>query len=80
MRDHSLRPPDPAKARWLDAPTAARYLDLRETAFSRQVKAGKLPAPSYQLGTRTPRWDRLALDAAMAGSAVRDKQAPRGRR
>lgn len=61
--------PDPLP-RWLDAAEAATHLGLRELEFLRRTKAGKLPGPSYQLGARTPRWDRSALDAAMTGGAA----------
>jgi predicted DNA-binding transcriptional regulator AlpA len=58
-----------APSRWLDQPAAASHVGLRETEFARRVKAGKLPGPSYALGDRTPRWDRMALDQAMTGAA-----------
>lgn len=53
--------------RWLSVEEAAAYVTLREGEFLRRVKAEKLPAPSYGLGPRTPRWDREAIDAAMKG-------------
>lgn len=56
-------------SRWLDARTAASHLGLPDKdAFLRKVKLGVLPAPSYRLGSRMPRWDRDALDSAMAGT------------
>jgi len=57
-------------ARWLDEETAARHLCLRPTAFRARVKGGTLPQPSYHLGPRSPRWDREALDSALAPSAT----------
>lgn len=57
-------------SRWLDAAEAASHVGLRDLEFLRRVKAGKLPGPSYQLGPRTPRWDRAALDGAMTGGAA----------
>jgi predicted DNA-binding transcriptional regulator AlpA len=56
-------------SRWLDPAEAASHVGLRELEFLRRVKAAKLPAPSYALGPRTPRWDRMALDQAMTGAA-----------
>lgn len=58
--------PDPG---WLSPHAAATHLGLTLDAFRRRVKAGQLPAPSLKLGERNPRWDRAALDAAMAGAA-----------
>lgn len=56
-----------AEPRWLDLAAAAAYLSLRPDIFARKVKAGAIPAPSVNLGERTPRWDRGALDATMSG-------------
>jgi hypothetical protein len=53
--------------RWLDAETAARYLSMRVDVFLRAVTKQRVPQPSRHLGERTPRWDRDALDALMAG-------------
>ena len=51
--------------RWLDAQAAARHLCLREDAFTRKVRAGVIPAGSYALGERTPRWLSSDLDTLM---------------
>lgn len=51
--------------RWLDADAAARYLCLRLDAFTRKVRSGLIPEPSYSLGERTPRWWSPDLDAVM---------------
>jgi hypothetical protein len=64
MSQGGFRRPSDA-TRWLDGQSAAQYLSLRPDAFRRQVKAGKLPAPSYLLGPGNPRWDRAGLDAAI---------------
>src|SRR5574340_1004798 len=54
--------------RWLDARAAVQYLTLDDAgALKRLVKQGRIPAPSYHLGPRSPRWDREALDLALAG-------------
>lgn len=51
--------------RWMDADAASRHLCLRLDAFNRKVRTGMIPAPSYSLGERTPRWWSLDLDAVM---------------
>ncbi len=51
--------------RWMDAPSAAAYLSLRIDAFTRRVRLGKIPDPSYSLGDRTARWWSPDLDALM---------------
>lgn len=56
--------------RWLDADGAAAYISVRVDALSRLVKQGRIPKPDYTLGSRSPRWDRLALDAAFNGGAA----------
>lgn len=56
--------PDYEQTRWLDPEAAAQYICVRTDALRRLVKQGRIPAPSYALGPRSPRWDRLALDAA----------------
>jgi predicted DNA-binding transcriptional regulator AlpA len=53
--------------RWLSVEAAARYVSMRETVFLRAVASKKLPKPSYAMGKRTPRWDREAIDAKIAG-------------
>lgn len=58
------------EARWLDPEAAARYLSVRPDALPRLVKDGRIPAPSHALGARSPRWDRLALDAAFDGGTA----------
>ena len=53
--------------RWLDPDTAAAYLKVRPDDLRRLVREGRIPPASRQLGPRRPRWDRIALDAALAG-------------
>lgn len=55
------------ESRWLDLTAASAYLSLRPDSFARKVKVGIIPEPSTQLGERTPRWDRGALDTTMSG-------------
>lgn len=55
------------EARWLDADAAAGYLRISVEGFRRKVREGVIPPPSRALGAALPRWDRLALDATMAG-------------
>lgn len=49
--------------RWLDASAAAAYLTMTQAAFLRRVASGTFPKPNHAGGIKTPRWDRLALDA-----------------
>lgn len=56
--------------RWLTADEAAGYLRISTEGFRRKVRAGVIPAPSRALGQAEPRWDRLALDATMAGGVA----------
>ena len=58
-----------AESRWLDATAAAAYISVRVDSLRRLVKQGRIPEPSYTLGTRSPRWDREALDAVFDGGA-----------
>lgn len=57
-------------ARWLDPDATAAYLNVRATALTRLTKEGRIPAPSYALGPRRPRWDRLALDSRFEGGVA----------
>ena len=59
--------PDP---RWLTADDAASYLRISVEGFRRKVREGVIPKPSRALGDASPRWDRLALDEAMAGGVA----------
>ena len=62
-------------ARWLDRYACAAYISVRVDELPRLVRRGFLPAPSYHLGPKTPRWDREALDARFAGSVASPTQA-----
>lgn len=53
---------------WLKAEDAATYVGVRLDQLRRYVSTGKLPAPSYHLGPKSPRWDRLALDHVLDGT------------
>lgn len=57
-------------ARWLDRDALARHISVRVDAIARFQKAGRLPAPSYHLGPRQPRWDRDKVDAAFSGGVA----------
>ena len=56
--------------RWLNTEAAAEYISVRPDALMRLVKAGRVPPPTYPLGSRNPRWDRLALDSRFEGGAA----------
>lgn len=62
--------------RWLSPASAADYLDVRADYLPRLVKQGRIPAPDYTLGPRTPRYDRLALDKVMGGEPMEGTQDP----
>jgi integrase len=55
--------------RWRSPEEAAAYLGVRIDQLPRLRKAGRLPAPSYALGPRTPRYDRLLLDSSLTGAS-----------
>lgn len=57
-------------ARWLDRDALAAHICVRPDAIARLVKAGRLPAASYHLGPRQPRWDREKVDAAISGGVA----------
>ncbi|HTU54961.1 MAG TPA: hypothetical protein VMF62_13420 [Acetobacteraceae bacterium] len=59
-----------AAPRWLDRDAAAAYVSVPPHHLPRLVRAGKIPPPSLHLGPRSPRYDRLALDAALGVSAA----------
>jgi hypothetical protein len=54
---------------WFTAGAAAEHLCISKVAFVRRVRDGLLPAPSYALGPKTPRWAQDELDAVMGGDA-----------
>ena len=54
-----------AEGRWLDPASAAAYIGVHPHKLGHLVEQGHIPAPSYQLGPRTPRYDRLALFQAL---------------
>jgi hypothetical protein len=55
--------------RWMDPEATAKYICVRVDALNRLVKQGRIPRPNYDLGPRSPRWDRQALDAAFEGGS-----------
>ncbi len=59
-----------ALPRWLDRDGLAAHISVRPDAIHRLLKAGRLPAPSYHLGPRQPRWDRDKVDAALSGGVA----------
>ena len=58
------------EGRWLDREALARHISVRVDEVAKLLRAGKLPAPSYHLGPKSPRWDRQAVDALFAGRAA----------
>jgi hypothetical protein len=59
-----------ADTRWLDRHALAQHISVRVDAIARLQRAGRLPAPSYHLGVRQPRWDRSKVDAALSGGVA----------
>jgi hypothetical protein len=59
-----------SEPRWLDAEAAAAYISVRVDELPRLRRAGKLPSPSWHLGPRKPRYDRLQLDAMFGGGTA----------
>lgn len=53
-------------ARYLDARGVAEYLSISRAMVDVLVRRGKLPRPIF-LTPRLPRWDREAIDRALAG-------------
>ena len=52
-----------ADRRWLDRDQTAERISVHVHELPRLLRSGKLPQPSYHLGSRSPRWDSLAIDA-----------------
>lgn len=61
--------------RWLDREALAVHICVRVDELPRLLRAKKLPAPSYHLGPRSPRWWSAEIDARF-GRAV--ASAPKG--
>lgn len=56
--------------RYLDPEQTASYISVRVDALARLVRQRRIPEPDYTLGPRSPRWDRLALDATFDGGTA----------
>lgn len=50
---------------WLDREALAERLCVRVDEIPRLQRRGVLPAPSYKLGPRSPRWWAADVDEAM---------------
>lgn len=50
--------------RWLSQEAAAQYLGCSQRHIQALQQSGQIPV-SYRLGTRSPRYDSVALDAWM---------------
>jgi hypothetical protein len=62
--------------RWLDREALAAHISVRVDEVQRLQRGGKLPAPSYHLGPRSPRWWSPEVDSRF-GLAVASTQ-PKG--
>ena len=56
-------------SRYLDARGVADYLSISRTLVDQLVERGLLPKP-IALTERVKRWDREAIDTALAGTAL----------
>ncbi|HEY8612367.1 MAG TPA: hypothetical protein VIL69_13875 [Roseomonas sp.] len=72
-------PPSPEPARWLSLDQAAQYVSLSQVAFKRFAQEGQLPAAVEGGETRDPKWDRLAIDAAMESGYQTEPPQPKPR-
>jgi hypothetical protein len=61
--------------RWLNPTQLAEYIGSRVDHLPRLLRTGKLPRPSYHLGPKSPRYDRLAIDEAFSGSKAKEDMA-----
>jgi hypothetical protein len=61
--------------RWLNPSQTAEYIGSRVDHLPRLLRTGKLPTPSYHLGPKSPRYDRLAIDEAFSGTRQKDDMA-----
>jgi excisionase family DNA binding protein len=62
--------------RWLTPDEVADYLKVSRATVYNMVRGGLLPAPRL-LGKRLKRFDREAIDGALAGAAQSQKKGPR---
>ena len=56
-----------ARDRWLSPKALGHYLGRDPKTLTGLARAGKLPKPTYQLGPKSPRYDRVAVDAMLTG-------------
>lgn len=63
----------PDAARWLDREALAAHISARVDELPRLLRAGKLPAPSYHFGPKSPRWWSADVDE-MLGRKVASPQ------
>jgi|GEM_PF-3042384 hypothetical protein len=59
-----------ALPRWLGPEQVAAYVSCRVDHVPRLVRRGLLPPPSLHLGPRSPRFDRLRIDAMFGQAAA----------
>jgi len=50
---------------------AQRYGDVTLRSIERAVAVGRIPAPEYPVGARTPLWDLEKLEANERAAAIR---------
>lgn len=54
-------------AEWLDREALATHISVRVDHLPKLQRSGKLPAPSYHMGPKSPRWSRHAVDEMFTG-------------
>lgn len=62
--------------RWLNSEQTAAHVSRRVDELPRLLRVGKLPSPSLHFGPRSPRWDRVKLDAMMMRGGTGSTNAP----
>jgi hypothetical protein len=55
------------QARWMRPAECASYIGKPAGRLKSLAKAGLLPNPSYHFGTKSPRYDREAIDEMIMG-------------
>jgi predicted DNA-binding transcriptional regulator AlpA len=61
--------------RYLDTRAVATYLSVSRYAVAMLVSKGRIPKP-IELAPRLKRWDREAIDAALAGTKSHPENGP----
>lgn len=63
IKEHKLAMSKPIE--WLNIEEVCRRYSTSRSNIHRMRKEGRIPEPSYHLGSRSPRWNAEALDRMM---------------